>query len=154
MVSYMTNTKIVAYADDVQFLDSDTPGNIQSMQSRLERTLSLAHKWFVQHRLQINPAKTEMIFIRSVMDSPPGASLCAPLRLPVPCARSAVGSGTWPPPGAIQFGRGKRRDAILKNVRQLSFRQPLPTPLPTPPSLSGCRTKREGRGGVGSWMIT
>ena len=65
MVSYMTNTKIVAYADDVQFLDSDTPGNIQSMQSRLERTLSLAHEWFLQNRLQINPAKTEMIFIRS-----------------------------------------------------------------------------------------
>ena len=65
MVSYMTSTKIVAYADDVQFLDSDTPGNIQSMQSRLERTLSLAHEWFVQNRLQINPDKTEMIFIRS-----------------------------------------------------------------------------------------
>ena len=65
MVSYMTNTKIVAYADDVQFLDSDTPGNIQSMQSRLERTLSLAHEWFVQNRLQINPHKTEMIFIKS-----------------------------------------------------------------------------------------
>ena len=65
MVSYMTNTKIVAYADDVQFLDSDTPGNIQSMQSRLERTLSIAHEWFVQNRLQINPDKTEMIFIKS-----------------------------------------------------------------------------------------
>ena len=35
----------------------------------------------------------------NVMDSPPGAPLCAPLRLPVTCARSAVGSGTWPPPG-------------------------------------------------------
>ena len=46
--------------------------------------------------------------------------------------------------------RGKRRDAILKNVRQLIFRQP----LPAPPSLSGCRTKREGRGGVCSWMMT
>ena len=90
-------------------------------------------------------------FGADVMDSPPGAPLCAPLRLPVTCARSAVGSGTWPPPDAIQFGiRGKRRDAILKNMRQLSFRQP----LPAPPPLSGCRTKREGRGGVGSWMMT
>ena len=56
--------------------------------------------------------------------------------------------------GTLPLSRGKRRDAILKNMRQLSFRQPLPTPLPTPPSLSSSRTKREGRGGIGSWMMT
>ena len=43
-----------------------------------------------------------------------------------------------------EWHRGKRRDAILKNMRQLSFRQPLPTPLPTPPSLSGCPDKERG----------
>ena len=65
IVSYMTDAKIVAYADDLQFLDSDTPDNIQSLLARLEHTLSLAHEWFVQNRLQINPDKTEMLFIRS-----------------------------------------------------------------------------------------
>ena len=53
-------------------------------------------------------------------------------------------------PVPILLCRGKRRDAILKNMRQLSFRQP----LPAPPSLSGCGTKREGRGGIGTWMMT
>ena len=60
----MTNTKIVAYADDLHFLDSDTPGNMQSLLARLENTLWLDHEWFVQNRLQIND-KTETLFIRS-----------------------------------------------------------------------------------------
>ena len=50
-------------------------------------------------------------------------------------------------------GQTERRH-LEKNMRQLSFRQPLPTSLPTPPSLSSSRTKGEGRGGVGSWMMT
>ena len=61
-------------------------------------------------------------------------------------SRSAARGGGW--------DRGKRRDASLKNMWQLSFRQPLPTTLPTPSSLSSSRTKREGSGGVGSWMMT
>ena len=50
IVSNMTNAKIVAYADDLQFLDSDTPDNIQSLRARLEHTLSLAYEWFVRQQ--------------------------------------------------------------------------------------------------------
>ena len=63
---------------------------------------------------------------------------------------STSNNGRNPENVMLDRSRGKRRDAILKNMRQLSFRQP----LPAPPSLSGCRTKREGRGGVSSWMMT
>ena len=65
ITSYLCDTKIVAYADDLQLLDFDTPDNIQSLHSRLERTLSRTHEWFLQNRLKINPEKTEMVFIKS-----------------------------------------------------------------------------------------
>ena len=53
------------YADDVQFLDTDSPANIQDLKNRVESNLSLAMKWFTQNRLKINPSKTEMIIIKS-----------------------------------------------------------------------------------------
>ena len=63
--SYLTNTKIVAYADDIQFLDSDTYDNTQALQSRIECALSVAHEWFSQNRLKLNPQKIEMLLIKS-----------------------------------------------------------------------------------------
>ena len=56
---------IIMYADDTQFLDADYPLNIQALKSRVENSLSVALKWSVQNRLKINPAKTEMVTLRS-----------------------------------------------------------------------------------------
>ena len=53
------------YADDTQFLDADCPSNFQALKCRIEHSLSVALKWFTQNRLKINPAKTEMVTLRS-----------------------------------------------------------------------------------------
>lgn len=53
------------YADDTQFLDADYPTNIQALKSRIESSLSVALRWFTQNRLRINPAKTEIVLLRS-----------------------------------------------------------------------------------------
>ena len=57
--------KIIMYVDDTQFLDADYPSNTQALKSRIEHSLSVALKWFTQNRLKINPAKTEMVTLRS-----------------------------------------------------------------------------------------
>ena len=53
------------YADDAQFLDADYPSNIEALKSRVESSLSVALKWFIQNHLKINSAKTEMVILRS-----------------------------------------------------------------------------------------
>ena len=53
------------YANDTQFLDADYPTNIQALKSRIESSLSVALRWFTQNRLRINPAKTEIVLLRS-----------------------------------------------------------------------------------------
>ena len=58
-------TKIVIYADDVQFLHSGDPSNIIELQNRVENTLVRAQSWFNQNRLKINPTKTDIIVVRS-----------------------------------------------------------------------------------------
>ena len=50
--------KVVMYADDAQFLDSDVPSNLSDLKIRLETSMSAALKWFTQNRLKINPSKT------------------------------------------------------------------------------------------------
>ena len=62
---HVSGGKVIMYADDTQFLDADYPLNIQALKSRVENSLSVALKWFVQNRLKINPAKTEMVTLRS-----------------------------------------------------------------------------------------
>ena len=57
--------KIVMYADDNQFLDSDLAANIHTLKARVEASLSVALKWFTQNRLKINPSKTEFLILRS-----------------------------------------------------------------------------------------
>ena len=58
-------TKIVIYANDVQFLHSGDPSNIIEMQNRVENTLVRAQSWFNQNRLKINPTKTDIIVVLS-----------------------------------------------------------------------------------------
>ena len=62
---HIPHGNIVMYADDAHFLDADSPSNIQALKTRIENTLSVALKWFIQNRLKINPAKTEMVTLRS-----------------------------------------------------------------------------------------
>ena len=62
---HISHGKIVMYADDTQFLDADCPSNIQVLKTRIENSLSVALKWFTQNRLKINPAKTEMVILKS-----------------------------------------------------------------------------------------
>ena len=57
--------KVVMYADDAQFLDSDEPCNLSDMKMRLETSMSAALKWFTQNSLKINPSKTEMMMVKS-----------------------------------------------------------------------------------------
>ena len=57
--------KVVMYADDTQFLDSEFPSNVQALKARIESSLHMSLTWFVQNRLKINPTKTEMIIMRS-----------------------------------------------------------------------------------------
>ena len=65
LTQHLTQGKVVMYADDVQFLDADTPSNILALKKRVEDNLSVAMKWFTQNRLKINPSKTEMIVLKS-----------------------------------------------------------------------------------------
>ena len=65
LVQHLPQGKVVMYADDVQFLDADAPSNMLALKKRVENNLSVALKWFAQNRLKINPAKTEMIILKS-----------------------------------------------------------------------------------------
>ena len=62
---HIQHGKLVMYADDTQFLDADHPTNILTLKSRIESSLSVGLRWFTQNRLKINPAKTEMIVLKS-----------------------------------------------------------------------------------------
>ena len=44
------NGKLVMYADDCQFLDSDSPDELGMLKERVESTLKIALKWFTQNR--------------------------------------------------------------------------------------------------------
>ena len=58
MMSYLTSGNKVMFADDVQFLDSDTTTNLETLKLRVEDTLDIALNWFTQNRLKVNPTKT------------------------------------------------------------------------------------------------
>ena len=62
--SYLPTGKHITYADDVQFLDSDTTDNLSELKKRVECTLEVALQWFTQNRLKINPGKTELLVIK------------------------------------------------------------------------------------------
>ena len=66
MTSHLTSGKQVMFADDVQFLDSDLPKNLETLKSRVEETLDTALNWFTQNRLKVNPTKTELVVVKPV----------------------------------------------------------------------------------------
>ena len=65
LVSYLPHGKQVLYADDVQFLDAESPANIDVLKRRVETTLAIALDCFTQNRLKINPKKTELLMVKS-----------------------------------------------------------------------------------------
>ena len=65
LTQHLPNTKIIMYADDTQFFDSDAPKNITELKMRIEDTLSTVQNWFTRNRLKINPSKTEMVIFQS-----------------------------------------------------------------------------------------
>ena len=62
--SYL-NTKVVMYADDVQFLHLASPKSVLELKSDVECTLDIASHWFIQNCLKINPAKTDLLVVKS-----------------------------------------------------------------------------------------
>ena len=63
--SHVEHGKVVMYADDVQFIDSETPNNVESLKARMESTLATALTWFTQNSLKINPTKTEFLLLKT-----------------------------------------------------------------------------------------
>ena len=63
--SHISDGKVIMYADDTQFIDSDEPSNIDFLKTRIERTLATALCWFSQNSLKINPSKTEFLLFKS-----------------------------------------------------------------------------------------
>ena len=62
--SYL-NTKVVMYADDVQFLHLASPKSFLELKSDVECTLDIASHWFIQNCLKINPARTDLLVVKS-----------------------------------------------------------------------------------------
>lgn len=62
---HMPNSKLVLYADDVQFYDADSPSALHLLKDRVDATLATLLTWFTQNRLKINPSKTELIVLKS-----------------------------------------------------------------------------------------
>ena len=65
LTQHLPHGKVILYADDAQFLDTETPSNIDALKTRVENNLSIAVKWFTQNRLKVNPSKTEMVILKS-----------------------------------------------------------------------------------------
>ena len=65
LTSHITDGKVVMYADDTQFIDSDEPRNVEPLKARIENTLDTALSWFTRNSLKINPAKTEFIVFKT-----------------------------------------------------------------------------------------
>ena len=64
LTSYL-DSKVVMYADDVQFLHLGPPKEITALKAQVETTLQLANNWFVHNFLKINPTKTELLVIKT-----------------------------------------------------------------------------------------
>ena len=64
LASYL-DTKMVMYADDVQFLHLASPKHMSKLKSDVESTFDIASDWFVQNCLEINPTKTDLVVVKS-----------------------------------------------------------------------------------------
>ena len=62
---YFSDTKIVMYADDIQFIHSSQPCNLTALKQNVEDTLKVANVWFVENSLKLNPSKTEVVIIKT-----------------------------------------------------------------------------------------
>ena len=65
LVSYMDNSKIVMYADDVQFLHQGRPNALTELKEHVEHTVTAAHCWFTENSLKVNPTKTDLTLVKS-----------------------------------------------------------------------------------------
>ena len=63
--SHISDSKVIMYADDTQFIDSDEPCNVYLLKIRIERSLATALTWFTQNGLKINPSKTEFLVFKT-----------------------------------------------------------------------------------------
>ncbi len=63
MHEFVTDCKLVQYADDTQFLHSDSLDNLGILIKNAETTLTKAREYFLENGLMINPTKTQCIFI-------------------------------------------------------------------------------------------
>ena len=61
LTSFLSDTTIVLYADDVQFIHVSSPNQISEFEQQIGRTLKNAQQWFVENALKINPTKTECV---------------------------------------------------------------------------------------------
>ena len=62
---YADDVDIVQYADDTQILASGRPGDIGSLVTSMEQSLSQLSRWFGKNGLKINAAKTQLIVLGS-----------------------------------------------------------------------------------------
>ena len=65
LASHITHGKLVMYADDAQFLDSEAPNDLRRLETRIESTLATALNWFTKNSLKINPTKTELLLFKT-----------------------------------------------------------------------------------------
>ena len=60
--AYISDAEVIMYADDVQFLHSNSRENTDTLKAaRVASTLDEAHSWFVENSIKINPTKTEVV---------------------------------------------------------------------------------------------
>ena len=65
LTSFLSDSKMVLYADDVQFIHSGNPSQLEELEQQIARTLSRAQRWFAENSLKINPTKTELVILSS-----------------------------------------------------------------------------------------
>ncbi len=63
MYEFVTDCKLVQYADDRQLLHSDSLDNLGTLIKNAETTLTKAREYFLENGLMVNPTKTQCIFI-------------------------------------------------------------------------------------------
>ena len=63
LTSFISDAKLVLYADDVQLIHSDNPLHMSDLEHQIGQTLSRAQRRFVGNSLKINPTKTELVLL-------------------------------------------------------------------------------------------
>ena len=65
LTSYLSDTKVVLYADDAQFIHQSKPNDLIGLQNKVQNALSRANNWFIQNKWKINPQKSEILLVAS-----------------------------------------------------------------------------------------